>query len=41
MNNYNGTIIEESLDDKSVLKEAKEYGISLGIPKYQVDFHRD
>lgn len=65
--NYQGTIIEESLKDKSVLEnvkilsthhyiifrdkifyidqkskeqydEAKTYGLSLGIPEYQLDF---
>ncbi len=26
---------------KEQYDEAKEYGISLGIPSYQVDFHPD
>lgn len=58
MQNYLGTIIEESLGNKDVLNDvkilstkiepiedqyqkAKEYGVSLGIPEYQVDFSPD
>lgn len=33
---YRGVIIEESLGNKD--NDAKEYGISIGIPEYQLGF---
>ena len=36
-NNFLGVIIEESLEDKKVLKITK-YVFNLGIPDYQLDF---
>ncbi|MBI2641859.1 hypothetical protein HYW87_04720 [Candidatus Roizmanbacteria bacterium] len=48
MKNFNGVIIEESLENKDVLQKVKiiktkveevtKYGVSLGIPDYQLDF---
>ncbi len=38
---YSGKIFEIDRSSKSQYDEAKEYGISLGIPPHQVDFHPD
>lgn len=35
---YRGKIFKVDLRNPVLYKEAKEYGISLGIPEYQVDF---
>lgn len=35
---YNGQIFKIDLLDSSGYKDAREYGISIGIPEYQVDF---
>lgn len=35
---FRGKIFKIKRDDAEGYKEAKEYGISLGIPEYQVDF---
>lgn len=35
---YRGRIFKVDLKDPIVYKEAKQYGISLGIPEHQVDF---
>lgn len=34
-------IFKVDLNDSALYKEAKKYGISLGIPEYQVDFAPD
>src|SRR3989338_619243 len=35
---YQGKIFKVDLKNPTLYKDAKEYGISLGIPEYQVDF---
>lgn len=35
---YRGKIFKVDLKNPILYKEAKQYGISLGIPEYQVDF---
>ena len=35
---YVGKVFKVDLKNPTLYKEAKEYGISLGIPDYQVDF---
>ncbi|OGE76545.1 MAG: hypothetical protein A3K06_02115 [Candidatus Doudnabacteria bacterium RIFCSPHIGHO2_01_52_17] len=35
---YRGKIFKVDLKNPVLYKEAKQYGISLGIPEYQVDF---
>lgn len=35
---YRGKIFKVDLQDPILYKDAKEYGISLGIPEYQVGF---
>ncbi|MEK9176635.1 MAG: hypothetical protein AAB520_04305 [Patescibacteria group bacterium] len=35
---FRDKIFKVKLDDAEGFKEAKQYGISLGIPEYQVDF---
>lgn len=35
---FKGKIFKIKLDDTDGFKQAKKYGISLGIPEYQVDF---
>src|SRR3989344_9393640 len=35
---FKDKIFKVKLDDAQGFKEAKQYGISLGIPEYQVDF---
>ena len=35
---YRDKIFKVDLKNPSLYKEAKQYGISLGIPEYQVDF---
>lgn len=36
---FKGKVFCIDVDDERGYDEAKEYGISLGIPEYQVDFH--
>lgn len=38
---YRGKIFKVDLENPILYKEAKQYGISLGIPEYQVDFAPD
>ena len=38
---YRGKIFKVDLKNPSLYKDAKQYGISLGIPEYQVDFTPD
>jgi len=38
---YRGKIFKINLQNPVLYKDAKQYGISLGIPKYQVDFAPD
>jgi len=38
---YRGKIFKVDLKNPSLYKDAKQYGISLGIPEYQVDFAPD
>ena len=35
---YRGKVFKVDLQNPILYKEAKQYGISLGIPEYQVDF---
>lgn len=35
---YNGQMFKVDLLNPALYKDAKEYGISIGIPEYQVDF---
>ena len=35
---YRDRVFKVDLNDPVLYKEAKEYGISVGIPEYQVDF---
>lgn len=35
---YAGKVFKVDLQNPVLYKDAKEYGISIGIPKYQVDF---
>ena len=38
---YRGKIFKVNLKNPILYKDAKKYGIGLGIPKYQVDFAPD
>lgn len=38
---YRGKIFKVELQNPVLYKEARQYGISLGIPEYQVDFAPD
>ncbi len=38
---YQGKIFKVELKNPTLYKDAKQYGISLGIPEYQVDFAPD
>lgn len=38
---YRGKIFKVDLKNPILYKDAKQYGISLGIPEYQVDFAPD
>lgn len=35
---YSGKVFKVDLENPVLYKNAKEYGISIGIPEYQVDF---
>lgn len=35
---YSGKVFKVDLQNPVLYKDAKEYGISIGIPEYQVDF---
>ncbi len=35
---YNGQIFKVDLSDPGEYKDARDYGIAIGIPEYQVDF---
>lgn len=35
---YAGKVFKVDLQNPALYKDAKEYGISIGIPEYQVDF---
>lgn len=36
---YRGKVFKVDLGSPVLYRDAKQYGISLGIPEYQVDFH--
>ena len=38
---FSGKIFKVDLANPVLYKDAKAYGISIGIPEYQVDFHLD
>lgn len=38
---YSGKVFKVDLTNPVLYKDAKEYGISIGIPEYQVDFAPD
>ncbi len=38
---YRGKVFKVDLSNPTLYKEAKQYGMSLGIPEYQIDFAPD